>query len=167
MVEQIYKAIKLAFYNIINRNQRLWLSPRHHWFSNFARQLRTLCRVKFLADSACRYCDSWREHALSGMSRPLVTYDDGGSALCIKWLNFRKLSNVTCCTESRFALRASILLTPQKLQKLIVLLQKISCELVTFPGNDIPKFPSFSWPGSLINVCSKKTCHWFKYFALM
>jgi len=72
---QIYKAIKLAFYNIINRNQRLWLSPRHHRFSYFARQPRTLCRVKYLADSACRYCESWWEYAtLSGMPRPLGTY---------------------------------------------------------------------------------------------
>ena len=70
---QIYKAIKFAFYNIINRNGRLWLSPRHYWFSYFA-QLRTLCRVKYLADSACRYCESWREHASSGMPWPLVTY---------------------------------------------------------------------------------------------
>jgi len=74
VVPQICKAIKLAFCNIINCNQRFWLSPGHHWFSYFARQLRTLCRVKYFADSACRYCESWREYALSGMPRSLVTY---------------------------------------------------------------------------------------------
>jgi len=39
VVQQIYKAIKLAFSHVINRNQRLWLSPRHHWFSYFSGQL--------------------------------------------------------------------------------------------------------------------------------
>ena len=74
VVPQIYKAINLAIYNIICRYQRLWLSPRHHWFSYFARQLRTLCRVKYLSNSPCRYCESWREYALSWMPRALVTY---------------------------------------------------------------------------------------------
>jgi len=73
VVPQIYKAIKLALYNVINRNGRLWLSTRHHWFSYIAQQ-RTLCRVKYLADSSCRYGESWREYALSGMPWPLVTY---------------------------------------------------------------------------------------------
>ena len=93
---QIYKAIKLAFYNIINCNQRLWLSPRY-----FAQQVRTLCQVKYLADSACRYCDSWREYALSTTPRPLVTYDDGEIALWIKRLDSREPRNVTYCAESR------------------------------------------------------------------
>ena len=35
---------------------------------------KNLCRVKCLADSACRYCESWWEYALSGMPRRLATY---------------------------------------------------------------------------------------------
>jgi len=30
VVAQIYKAIKLTFYNFISHNQRLWLSPCQH-----------------------------------------------------------------------------------------------------------------------------------------
>jgi len=60
VVAQIHKAIKLAFYDImINGNQRLWLSAHHYWFSYFAWQLRTLCRAKYFADSACHYYHSW------------------------------------------------------------------------------------------------------------
>ena len=33
----------------------------------------------------------------------LVTYHNGGGALWIKWFHFQKLSNVTCCTQTRFA----------------------------------------------------------------
>jgi len=84
----LYKAIKLVFYKIINPNQRLWLSPRHHWYSYFA-QLRTLCRVKYLADSACRYCDSWREYAFQWNASTFgnLQYDHGGSALWIERLD--------------------------------------------------------------------------------
>jgi len=56
------------------KSQSKTLSPTHHWFSYFARQPRTLCRVKYLAHSACHYCESWREYAFNGMPRPLVTY---------------------------------------------------------------------------------------------
>jgi len=108
-VPQIYKAIKFALYNVINRNERLWLSPRHHWFSYFP-QLRTLCRVKYLADSACRYSESWREHALSGLPWPLVTYsmmmegvrfESNGSTLhyCKITARFHSLTEMCPVTE--------------------------------------------------------------------
>ena len=98
VVSQIYKGIKLAFYTIINRNRRLWLSPRHHWFSYFA-QLRILRRVKYLADSVCRYCESWREHYLSVVPRPLVTY-----SMMMKGARFESNSSTLhyCKISARF-----------------------------------------------------------------
>ena len=109
---EMHKAIKLAFYNKINRNQRIWLSPHNYLFSYFEWQLRTLCRIKYLAYSACHYYDSWWEYALSKMPQPLLTYDDGWSALWIKRLEFKKPRNGTCCAESRFVFSANFLSTP-------------------------------------------------------
>jgi len=51
------------------------------------------------------------EYALSRMAGPLLIYDGWGSALWIKWLDFRKLSNVTCCAQSQFAPSANVLLS--------------------------------------------------------
>ena len=163
VVPQIYKPIKLAFYNIINRNQRLWINPETKLIQLLCTTSKNLMPRKI----PCRQrlpLLRLVEH-LSGMPRPLVTYDDGGSALWTKRLDFRKPINVTRCAEIRFAPSASFLWTSLQLQKFIVLLCKHSCK--QFPGNNIPQFPCFSWPDSLINVCSKKTFHWFKYFSLM
>ena len=91
----MYKTIKLAFYNIINRNERLWLSPCHYWFSYFARQLRILCQVNYLADCACRYCHSWMEYALSRMPRPrTVSTQPSMGGLIFKF--DKKCTNLEC-----------------------------------------------------------------------
>jgi len=48
--------------------------------------------------------------------------------------------------EIRLVSRADFSTTAQKFSKVVVLLRKISREHVRFPGNDMPKFPIFSWP---------------------
>ena len=52
----------------------------------------------------------WREYALRRMAQPLPTYHDGGSALWIERLGFRKLSNMTCSSKSRFTTSTNFLL---------------------------------------------------------